>query len=452
MAPSPRSRRRAPGMWGSAEQLPSGRWRAFYRQDGRKYSAPRTFETKAEAHAWLATERADRARGLWRDPDDSAVTLAEFGHAWLAARPDLSPRTRDLYARTLETWVLPHVSASDGARGVELGAMPITDISPAVVRAWYAAVFTRAQERATARAARERARASHPARAWAIARGLSVPVSGRIPERVFAAWRCAGAPLPTVHRPVPENAGESAAANAYRLLRTLMNTALTDGLIPSSPCQLKGAGQARHRERGTASPAEVAALAAHMPARLAAAVTVAAWSGLRAGELFALARRHVDIDRGTLHVERALIQLPSGGIAFGRPKTVKSRREIHLPRFVLEALERHLREFVPDAPDALVFALEGGAPVSASRRSVLFGRARKAIGRPDLTWHDLRHTGATLAYRAGASLPDVQRRLGHTTNRAAQIYAHAVDDSDQLLAARLDAMFSAASGTDSQQR
>jgi len=60
------------------------------------------------------------------------------------------------------------------------------------------------------------------------------------------------------------------------------------------------------------------------------------------------------------------------------------------------------------------------------------------IGRPELHWHDLRHTGATLAYRAGATVKDVQRRLGHATTRAAMIYAHAADDSDQLIAQRLD--------------
>jgi integrase len=69
-------------------------------------------------------------------------------------------------------------------------------------------------------------------------------------------------------------------------------------------------------------------------------------------------------------------------------------------------------------------------------------------GRPDaiqtcraLTWHDPRHTGATLAYRAGASVPEVQARLGHTAMRAAGIDAHMVDDSDQVLAVRLNAMF-----------
>jgi integrase len=115
---------------------------------------------------------------------------------------------------------------------------------------------------------------------------------------------------------------------------------------------------------------------------------------------------------------------------------------VHLPAFVLEVLTAHLEQHVPTSSDALVFALPDGSPVTSARLSFLFRRARKIIGRPELTWHDLRHTGATLAYKAGASVPEVQARLGHTTMRAAMIYAHAADDSDLLIAQRLDAMFS----------
>lgn len=91
---------------------------------------------------------------------------------------------------------------------------------------------------------------------------------------------------------LPDDPGATAAASAYRLLRTILNTAVREGLLTASPCQLPGAGTAHHRERPIANPAEVAALAAAMPRQLSAAVMLAAWSGLRYGELFALAREH----------------------------------------------------------------------------------------------------------------------------------------------------------------
>lgn len=438
----PSAQRRSPGALGTVEQLPSGRWRAFYRREGRKFAAPKTFATRAEGDAWLAGEFADRARGVWRDPEAGRVELRTFAREWLATRADLSPQTRALYDHALTRWILPRIGAGGGSRGIELGAMHLGDITPATVRTWYAASLSTAHARIVEQRTADAARRRDPARTWARAQGIRVADTGRLPSAVVLEWERAGRPMPpptTVE--VPENAGRSAVTNAYRLLRTVLGVAVTDGMLDRNPCQIKGAGESRSAERGTASPAEVAALAAHMPRRLAAAVTLAAWSGLRAGELFALARRHVDLAAHTVSVERALVEVKGRAPAFGTPKTLKSRRTVTLPGFVVAALRDHLAEFTAPGPDALVFTLEDGAPISSTRRSALFGKARRAIDRPDLTWHDLRHTGATLAYRAGASVPEVQRRLGHTTMRAAQTYAHAADDSDRVLAERLDTLY-----------
>ena len=267
-----------------------------------------------------------------------------------------------------------------------------------------------------------------------------MPSTGRLSPALVADWKSAGAPQLNGVSRAPDNAGETAAANAYRVLRAILATAVIDGLLSANPCQIKGAGSARVSERGTASPLEVEQLAAHMPRRLSAAVTVAAWSGLRYGELFALSRKHVDLESGTVRVERALIQISGQPLSFGPTKTARSRRTVHLPRRVVDTLSAHLGEFVDNSPDALLFTLESGAPVTTPRLSQFFSKARAVVDREDLTWHDLRHTGAMLAYRIGASVPDVQKRLGHTTMRAAQIYAHAADDSDRLLAERLDAL------------
>lgn len=72
----------------------------------------------------------------------------------------------------------------------------------------------------------------------------------------------------------------------------------------------------------------------------------------------------------------------------------------------------------------------------------VFKRARKAIGRPDLRFHDLRHTGATMAAQAGATMRELMDRLGHSTPQAALIYQHAAADRQAALAARLSAMAS----------
>ena len=437
--------RRTPGALGTVRQLPSGNWRAFYRREGRQFNAPHTFPTKADADAWLATEHADRARGTWRDPEAGRVTVAAYAWDWLGSRPDLAPRTRDLYRRNLDRWILPRVGQHDASRGVELGAMDVSDLTPATVRTWRAATLTEARASATRQLAREHERAEHPARAWARSKGIHVAATGQLPAAVTKAWRAAGEPQPARRKSpavVPlETAGETTAAQAYRVLRSILSTAVTDGLLTANPCQIKGAGQVAHRERPTASPAEVAQIAAHMPSRYAVAVTLAAWSGLRYGELFALARRHVDLATGTVRVERALEQVPGQPIRFGKTKTAKSYRTVHLPAFIVTQLREHMAAHVAVEADALLFPNADGSPTANATLSRHFRAARANVGRTELRWHDLRHTGATLAYRAGASVPEVQARLGHATMRAANIYAHTAAESDAALARNMDALY-----------
>lgn len=74
---------------------------------------------------------------------------------------------------------------------------------------------------------------------------------------------------------------------------------------------------------------------------------------MRYGELLALARRHVDLDAGTVRVERALEQVPGQPIGFGKTKTDKSRRVVHLPAFVVDTLGAHVAEHA----DALLFPM-----------------------------------------------------------------------------------------------
>lgn len=69
--------------------------------------------------------------------------------------------------------------------------------------------------------------------------------------------------------------------------------------------------------------------------------------------------------------------------------------------------------------------------------------ARKAAGRPDLRWHDLRNNGAVLAAQTGDTLAELMGRLGHSTPGAALRYQHAAADRDAEIAKRLSAVVGA---------
>lgn len=455
-APQPARVRRAPrrsrarrAAFGSTRQLTSGRWQARYLDsDGTRRSAPRTFATAREAEDWLATSRADLLRGQWHSPSVGAVPLSTYAGDYLAERVDLSDNTLSGYRRMLRLWLCADLTHPASGRRVNLGRLQLREITAASVREWHSAALSTARERAVARTEasdrHRRTRALHAARVWARQHGYVVSRTGRLPEHVLTAWREAGEPAAaTLAMPPTEpdrNAGHAQVAHAYALLRSILGTAHRDGLIPANPCTLRGASTIKSRERVPATPAEVAQIATHMPQRYAAAVPVAAYSGLRAGELFGLTRAHVNLSAGTLRVERALVEIRGESLRFGPPKTASSLRTVHLPSPVTALLAEHMAHHTAPGPDALIFAREDGRPLIAAERTRMFRDACAHIGRHDLRWHDLRHTGATLAAQAGASLRELQARLGHSTASAAMRYQHATAERDRELADRLAAM------------
>ncbi|MCR2814469.1 site-specific integrase [Microbacterium jiangjiandongii] len=442
-----------PSPFGSKRQLASGRWQAFYTVDGHRVTAPGTFPDGAAAQAWLNDQDSDRRHGRWFDDRRAeTTTLESFARTWIASRPDLKPRTVALYEMTLDKWILPAIPTADGGT-VELGRMRLADLTAPVLSRWHAAVLVAARESSLAQHAPHSSRAQHPARAWARSQGIDVPRTGRLSPDLLAAWEAAGCPKVAdpdpAHRvaghPAATQAGRTATKRAYDLLRAMLNTAVRQEVLPRNPAlAVEGTDKPKRRRRGVATPAEVRQLVELFPEHLQTAVLLAAWSGLRHGELFGLARRHIDLAAGTVKVERTLVLLPGQPVSFGDPKSETGHRTVHLPGFVIDALRAHLARYTAAYPDALVFTTLGGGPVSPSNTSRLMIRARAAIGREDLTWHDLRHTGATLAYTAGASLPEVKELLGHSTVAAALIYQHAYADRGKVLASRMDELFAAA--------
>ncbi|WP_205802100.1 tyrosine-type recombinase/integrase [Micromonospora thermarum] len=81
-----------------------------------------------------------------------------------------------------------------------------------------------------------------------------------------------------------------------------------------------------------------------------------------------------------------------------------------------------------------LFVSRDGTPLWGNTLYQAFVRARKKVGLDDLTFHDLRHTGQTLAAQTGATLADLMQRLGHSSMAAARRHLHAVDGRDREIA------------------
>lgn len=226
-------------------------------------------------------------------------------------------------------------------------------------------------------------------------------------------------------------------AQSYSLLRTILGTAVADDLIAANPCRIRGGGQAKRTHKTVvATVAEIQAIADAMPPRYQAMVLLAAWCGLRYGELTELRRDDVDLEEGVVHVRRAVVRV-GGEYVVGLPKSEAGLRDVAIPPHILPAVESHLGEHVEPGADALVFPARHGGHMAPSALYRVFYLARHKAGRDDLRWHDLRHTGLTLAAVAGATLADLMARAGHSTSQAAMTYQHAAQGRDAAIAARL---------------
>lgn len=101
-------------------------------------------------------------------------------------------------------------------------------------------------------------------------------------------------------------------AKCYRLLRTILGTAIEDGLIGRNPCVIKGAGVERSPERPVATIDKVYALADAIDPRYRMLVLLGTFTSLRFGELSALTRGRINLDTGLVTISQAASELSDG--------------------------------------------------------------------------------------------------------------------------------------------
>jgi integrase len=110
------------------------------------------------------------------------------------------------------------------------------------------------------------------------------------------------------------------------------------------------------------------------------------------------------------------------------PKSKAGRRTISIPSHVIGAVADHLDLYVDGSLDAFVIT------ASNRRLSAAWSQARTSVGRSDLRFHDLRHSGLTWAATAGATVSELMNRAGHATMESSIRYQHATADRDRHIA------------------
>lgn len=176
--------------------------------------------------------------------------------------------------------------------------------------------------------------------------------------------------------------------------------------------------------------------------RLHALYVLAIATGLRQGELLALHWSNIDLKAGRVSVVHTLIE-NKGEVWLGEPKSAAGRRLVTLPQFAIDALREHRKRMLAEGhPGPWVFCAPEGGPI---RKSNLLQRCFKPLlrraGLPEIRFHDLRHTAATLLLQQGVHAKVVQERLGHSQiSLTLDTYSHVLPSMQEEAAAKLDTL------------
>lgn len=360
-------------------RAPGGRWQARWRDSTGKQHAKR-FDRKIDAETHERAMRSAVAGGTDPAPAAAKITVRAWADEWITGARNLSYRGRGTYEEALNGYVLP-----------ALGDLPL--------------------RRLTAEAIDEFITAE-------LAQGLAPS---------------------TVHR-------------HYRTIRRMCNVAVARRRLVVNPCGEVTPPPLERAAMRILTPTEIDALWHVLGERYRAWLHVACYTGIRWSEGVGLRRSRIDGARITVMEQ---LTLRDGIWTRDKPKSAAGVRSITMSAFLVDELAGHVDRWSLDGPDGLVFPNRAGQPMRSSNFSGMVFKpacvkaglgqllvdettgARTHIGVPRI--HDLRHTSAALAIKAGAHPKALQVRMGHTKiTTTLDTYGHLFDEMDDQIAVDLD--------------
>lgn len=363
--------------------------------DGNGGMLTQTFSTKAKARAALARARTQVMDGDHINPGSADTKFLTVAHDWVAAHPNWKERTRRANEWTIAKKLAP------------LHSKRMKQLTTETVYSFRVGLMTTPTERGTLPAA------SSVNRTMGVL--YAICEHARL-KRHIAVNPCADVP--------------SVKSESLEVVPPTMKEvqALIRRIGEPTPERLDSLGR-RWKER----PADP---------RWAVLVEVAAWTGLRAGELAGLKKADLDFESGTLTVRRTIIDT-KGGLREDTPKSARSRRIIELGGQVTRLLWKFTEKM---KRSDYVFGV-GDRPLRHNQFQGRFFRpAVDDLGLP-MTFHDLRHFHASVLIASGMDVVAVSRRLGHADSSITlKRYAHLFRLRESNDGARIDAIRDAANG------
>lgn len=235
---------------------------------------------------------------------------------------------------------------------------------------------------------------------------------------------------------------------SIRVLRNALNKAVKLRILPFNPIAAVDKPKVTRKEVTPLEPEQCHRLVlACQDHRLGDLIILAAMTGLRKGELFALDWNAVNLQEGVLVVRRTLQEL--SGLTLKEPKTAAGKRVVSLGREAVEALRSRQRKALAEGFEPSEVPIVFPNTSAGYLRSSNFDRnvwypIREAAGIPDtFVFHDLRHTQASLMLAAGVDLKVIQKRLGHRDfATTANTYSHLLQGAQTEAVQKVDELLS----------
>ena len=232
--------------------------------------------------------------------------------------------------------------------------------------------------------------------------------------------------------------------NINGVLHKAMHQALMLQYIPVNPCEAVQLPKVEKHEINPLDEAQINAfLEAIKGSEYEDIFKVDLFTGMRQGEIMGLTWDRVDFIAGTILIDRQMIheRIKGGLYKFASTKTDKARKLKPAP-FVMDILKKRKKKQMEDrlragdkwdegdfAGAGLVFTNPLGGHYGKATLTHQITKAGQKIGRPDLRFHDLRHSYAVASIRAGDDIKTISSNLGHATvAMTMDIYAHYTED------------------------
>ena len=240
----------------------------------------------------------------------------------------------------------------------------------------------------------------------------------------------------------PKGLSPKTVRNIHQVISSAMDFARAQKLIAVNPADGCALPKLEHREMKTLPVEQLASfLREAKESGVFEMYYIELATGLRRGELLGLKWEDLDLEQGTLRVQRQVSRI-NGEVVEAPLKTKNSYRTISLGEDAVGILKKQKKKC---GDSEYVFPSPTGGPISPDSVIQMLHRVLKRAGLPKVRFHDLRHTFATVALQNGVDIKTVSGMLGHySAGFTLDTYAHVTTQAQREAAKTMGSVLSGA--------